>query len=58
MKEKNIFALNAEKKINEDNFNNKYQELQKNFDEKIAESKDWEEKYYKVEKELKVKNKY
>jgi hypothetical protein len=41
--------------MNEDNFNIKYQDLQRILDEKIAESKDWEEKFYKAEREIKVK---
>ena len=47
--------MQAEKKINEENFNYKFLDLQRILEEKTTECKDWEDKFTKVEKELKVK---
>ena len=61
LKEKSFFAFQAEKKINEENFNYKFLDLQRTFEEKNNECKEWEDKFNKVEKELKVNkliNKY
>ena len=55
LKEKSIFDLQAEKKINEENFNYKFLEVQRSLEEKTVECKEWEDKFTKVEKELKVK---
>lgn len=54
LKEKNLFALQTEKKINEENFNLKFLDLQRSLDDKIFECKEWEDKYIQCEKELKV----
>ena len=47
--------MQAEKKINEENFNYKFLEVQRSLEEKTVECKEWEDKFTKVEKELKVK---
>ena len=52
-KDKNIFSLQAEKKINEENHNAKIIELQMKFEEKNQQCKEHEEKLDKMEKELK-----
>ncbi len=53
LKDKNIFSLQAEKKINEDNQKAKIIELQMKFEEKNQQCKDQEEKLERMEKELK-----
>lgn len=53
LKEKAYFALQAEKKINEENMNSKYNELQRQLDEKHKECVRLEEKYELNDRELK-----
>lgn len=53
-KEKSIFALQADKKILEENYNIKFLEMQRLLEEKTNECKDLEERFNKAEKELKV----
>lgn len=53
VKDKNIFSLQAEKKINEDNQNAKIIELQMKLEEKNLLCKEQEEKLDRMEKEIK-----
>lgn len=53
IKDKTIFALQAEKKINEDNLNLRNCELQIKLEEKSILNKDLEEKLEKFEKDIK-----
>jgi len=53
LKEKNLFTIQAEKKINEDNFNTKILEMQHRLEEKNKLCKELEDKNEKLEKDLK-----
>jgi hypothetical protein len=53
IKDKAIFSLQAEKKINEDNLNSKNTDLQIKLEEKSILNKELEEKLEKFEKDIK-----
>jgi len=53
IKDKTIFALQAEKKINEDNLNSKNCDLQIKLEEKCNLNKELEDKLEKFEKDIK-----
>ena len=57
LRDKTLFAMQADRKFFEDNFNSKLNEMEKMLNEKISENKELEEKFNKMEKELKVKEK-